>query len=88
MPSGTASARLRKLVMFRLVQKLGEDICYRCARNIETVGELDIEHKGPWFDVAPSPFCALDNVAFSHLSCNASSRRRGARSLRPSPPGV
>jgi hypothetical protein len=55
-PSGTASARLRKLVMFRLVKRLGEDICYRCACKIETVGELSIEHKEPWFDVAPNPF--------------------------------
>jgi hypothetical protein len=47
MPLGIASAKLRKLVRFRLVQSLGEDSCYRCGRKIETVGELSVEHKEP-----------------------------------------
>ncbi len=81
MPSGTASARLRKLVIFRLVQRLGEDICYRCARKVESVGELSSDHKEPWFEVDPSLFWHLDRVAFSHLSCNASSRSGGVRRL-------
>src|SRR5215210_1702608 len=76
-PLGTASARLRKLVMFQLVQRLREDICYRCGRRIETVEELSIEHKEPWFNVDPNLFWDLDNVACSHLSCNVGSRRRG-----------
>lgn len=81
MPLGTASARLRKLVMFQLVQRLGEDICYRCGRRIENVEELSIEHKEPWFNIDPSLFWDLDNVSFSHLSCNAGSRRRGIERL-------
>jgi hypothetical protein len=81
MPLGTTSAKLRKLVMFRLVQRLGEDTCYRCGRKIDTVGELSIEHKEPWCNIDPSLFWDLDNVAFSHLSCNAGSRRRGVESL-------
>jgi hypothetical protein len=81
MPLGTASAKLRRLVMFRLVQRLGEDACYRCGRKIETVGELSIERKEPWFNIDPSLFWDLDNVAFSHLSCNAGSRRRVVESL-------
>jgi hypothetical protein len=82
MPLGTALARLRKLIMFRLVQRLGEDTCYRCGLKIETVKDLSIEHKQPWFDVNPSLFWDLDNVAFSHLSyCNAGNRRRGVERL-------
>jgi hypothetical protein len=77
MPLGTASARLRKLVMFRLTQRLGEDICYRCKQQIETAEEFSIEHKEPWFNVDSSPFWDLDNVAFSHLSCNVGSSRAG-----------
>ena len=68
--------------MFRLVQRLGEDICYRCEGKIKTVQELSIEHKEPWFDVDPELFWALDNVAFSHLSCNVGSRRRGVKRLK------
>jgi hypothetical protein len=82
MPLGTASARLRRLILFRLVQRLGEDVCYRCGRAIETVAELSIEHKKPWFNVDPSLFWDPDNLAFSHLSCSAGSRRRGVERLR------
>jgi hypothetical protein len=81
MPLGTAAARLRKLVMFRLVQRLGEDICYRCGRKMETVKELSIEHMEPWFNVDTNLFWDLNNVAFSHLSCNAGNRRRGVQRL-------
>jgi hypothetical protein len=81
MPLGTASARLRKLVMFQLVRRLGEDVCYRCGRRIETVEELSIEHKKPWFNIDASLFWDLDNVAFSHLSYNAAGRRRGVERL-------
>lgn len=45
MPFGTASARLKKKIMFMLIKKLGEDICYRCGNKIEDVDELSIEHK-------------------------------------------
>lgn len=82
MPLGTASARLRKMVMLWLLQKLGEDLCYRCGARIEAVEELSIEHKDPWFNVDPDLFWDLDNIAFSHLSCNVGSRRRGVERLK------
>ena len=81
MPLGTASARLRKLVMFRLAQKLGEDVCYRCKGKIETAEAFSIEHKEPWFNGDARLFWDLDNVAFSHLSCNVGSRRQGLERL-------
>jgi len=71
MPHGTASARLRKLIFFNLVQRLKQDLCYHCQRKIETVDDLSIEHKRPWLDNDPSLFWDLENIAFSHLSCNA-----------------
>ena len=82
---GTASGRLRKDVMFHLLQKHGENVCYRCKEFIETVKELSIEHKRAWLD-SEDPvglFFDLENVAFSHLSCNISeSRTRNGRRSR------
>ena len=72
MPIGTATRRLRKNLLFRLVKQLGMDGCYQCGRPIEAVEDLSIEHKLPW-QSAPDPvgaFFDLDNIAFSHISCN------------------
>ncbi len=58
--------------MFHLVRKLGENVCHRCSREIETVEELSIEHKQSW-QLADDPvaaFFAIDNLTFSHLLCN------------------
>lgn len=70
MPSGTACNRLRKLVLFRQLQKHKENICVRCNKEIEKVEDLSIEHIKPWEGISAELFWNLDNVAFSHLSCN------------------
>lgn len=78
MPFGTASGRLRKMLMFSLVQRLGIDICHQCKRLIETTEELSIEHESGW-QLADDPvhaFFDLSQVSFSHLDCNI---RAGAR---------
>lgn len=72
MPFGTASARLRKIVLFDLLCRLNEDHCYRCQGQIESVDDLSIEHKEPWLRKDNKLFWDLDNIAFSHLSCNVS----------------
>ena len=72
MPFGTAQNRLRKMILFELLQKTGLNICFQCGKNIETIEELSIEHKIPWLD-SDNPkelFFDLENIAFSHLSCN------------------
>lgn len=75
MPHGTASNRLKKKIMLNLLQKLGEDYCYRCGDKIETPEELSIEHKEFWLDVDVDLFWDLENIAFSHLSCNNQHKR-------------
>ena len=74
----TASAILKKKLLFSLAQRLHEDICYQCAKKIETIEEFSIEHKTPWLD-SDDPvglFFDLDNIAFSHLSCNIREAKR------------
>ena len=80
MNSGTAQHRLRKMIMFMLVQETGRDYCYQCKKQIKTIEELSIEHIQSW-QLADSPretFFDLDNIAFSHLICNvtAASKHR------------
>lgn len=72
MPIGTASNRLRKMILFSMAKKLNLTLCYRCNREIKDIKNFSIEHKIAWLD-SHNPielFFDLDNIAFSHLSCN------------------
>jgi len=74
----TASAQLKKLLMFRMMQELEKDYCFQCHKPIETADDLSVEHRVPWLS-APDPkasFFDLSNVAFSHLSCNSAAASR------------
>lgn len=70
MPFGTASNNLRKQILFKYVQKVGDNFCYVCNEEIMAVDDLSIEHKERWLNVNPDLFWDLDNIAFSHLHCN------------------
>lgn len=77
-PSGTASNRLKKLIMFNLLKQLNKNFCHQCGSEIESEDQLSIEHKVPWLD-SENPvknFFDLQNIAFSHHSCNCSAARR------------
>ncbi len=65
MDNSTASHKLRKLILFSLVQQTAQDICFRCQTKIETVEEISIEHKMPWLDSSNpvSIFFDLTNLA-------------------------
>lgn len=76
MPHGTASHKLRKMILFSLVQRIGEDVCYRCGRKIENLEQFSIEHKKKWLGIDAKLFWDLDNIAFSHLSCNSENADR------------
>ena len=67
MPHGTACNRLRKMVLFNLLQRHGENICFKCSETIEHADDLSIEHKEPWEGVSVELFWSLENIAFSHL---------------------
>ena len=83
MAHSVARFRLNKIILFNLLYKHKENVCYRCTRKIDTIDELSIEHKQPWF-YSPDPFRMffdLENIAFSHLKCNSS--EGGKRNKRP-----
>lgn len=78
MPFGTASAKLRKSLLFQFAQRLMLDTCYQCKDKIDDIDEFSIEHTTPWFN-SKDPvgmFFNLDNIAFSHISCNVAAAKR------------
>lgn len=76
--AGTASSRLKKIVMYNLAKKLDENYCFQCGLEIESYDEFTIEHKVPWLD-SETPkelFFSIDNIAFSHYKCNIAAARK------------
>jgi hypothetical protein len=74
MPWGTAAHRLRQRLFFSLLVKLGENVCFKCGKHIESSSELSIEHKQDWLDNDPALFWDESNVAYSHRKCNKAGR--------------
>lgn len=80
MPYGTACARLRKALLYECASRLGLCVCFQCGEPIEDVESFSIDHKEAWMS-ANDPvdaFFNLDNIAFSHLSCNIKAASRQA----------
>lgn len=72
----TAQAKLKKLIMFNFLEKLGKDKCYRCDK-LMTVENYSIDHKIPWLD-SENPvqlFFDIKNIEFSHFICNIKEAR-------------
>jgi hypothetical protein len=74
----TAAHKLRKSIMFDLIQKLELDSCYRCTLKIESIDALSIEHIESWqrSEDPVESFYSLENIAFSHLNCNVGAAYR------------
>lgn len=70
MPYGTASGRLRKNILFYLLSKYRDNICYVCKNEIKIASDLSIEHIQPWEGRSAELFWDLENIAFSHSRCN------------------
>lgn len=76
MNPGTASNRLVKDILFKLITDAGHK-CYRCGGEMLR-SNFSIEHKIAWLD-SHDPvkmYFDLDNIAFSHLKCNVDLSRR------------
>jgi hypothetical protein len=78
----TASNRLRRKVMFMLIQRLKLDECFQCKQLIVDVDDFSIEHKKPWLGEDTRLFWDLGNIAFSHKACNSAAARHYKRQGR------
>lgn len=77
MNPSTAQSRLVKDILWSLVVRTEQNYCYRCHESM-TRETFSIEHKKAWLD-SENPiglFFELDNIAFSHLSCNSTYSRK------------
>jgi len=81
MPIGTAANRLRRMILFDLVRKLGLDTCIRCGLQIEEIEQFSIDHIEPWLDASPDLFWDLDNMGFAHKHCNSAAGRRNPKAF-------
>ena len=85
MNPGTASNRLKKNLLFEFAKRLDIHWCYQCGAEIEDCDDFTIEHKTPWLH-SEDPrglFFDIDNIAFSHKSCNYKAARN--RQGKPCP---
>src|SRR6266478_8243444 len=78
MSFGKAGAILRKNLLFILATKCNLDFCFRCGNQIKDLNDFTIDHKISWlYSANPSNlFFDVNNVAFSHASCNLGARNR------------
>jgi hypothetical protein len=88
MSMGTATHRLRKMVLFELLKRYKENICFRCGKEINDLLELTIEHKEPWLHVSPDLFWDVSNIAFSHSRCNRPDRPVYNKKRKEGPQGT
>ena len=77
MNPSTASQRLLKDILWSYVVKSGDDYCYVCKERMLRE-DFSIEHKEPWLhsDDPVGLFFDIDNISYSHKSCNYSNARK------------
>jgi len=78
-----ATGRLRKAIILRLLQRLGEANCFRCSGKIDTPEDLTIDHKRNWLNADVALFWDLENIAFSHPRCNSKANGQSERTHCP-----
>ena len=71
----TAVRQLNRLIILHLLKQSKLNYCFRCKEEIVSVAELSIDHKIDWLDNDPLLFWDMQNIAYSHLTCNAQSGR-------------
>jgi hypothetical protein len=62
----TACNKLRRMVMFHVLQRHKENVCFKCGEEILSAEDLTLEHKEAWQGAGPDLFWDLNNIAFSH----------------------
>ncbi|QFP93877.1 hypothetical protein [Pectobacterium phage Wc4-1] len=80
MHPSTASAHLIKDILFKFVCDSGKNKCHHCGEPMMR-DTFSVEHKTPWLD-SDNPielYFNLNNIGFSHLSCNIKASRNGRK---------
>lgn len=80
MNPSTASARLLKDIIYQYAVVDHDVKCHRCGEEMSREA-FSIEHKVPWLH-SENPhelYFDLENISFSHLSCNVRSARKPSK---------
>lgn len=79
----TAQAILLKDILWKLIQETNQTKCFVCGEEM-TRETFSIEHKEEWLNKenAKELFFDLNNISFSHLSCNISRSSKRKRSAK------
>ena len=59
-PYGTATSKLRKMLLFDFAKRLNLLNCYRCSKPILNIQEFTIDHKKFWYKVSIDLFYDLN----------------------------
>lgn len=78
-----ARYKLSKMLLFKMAHEAGYGDCFQCGRLIDDIDTFSVDHKQPWRDVDAALFWDLNNIAFSHLSCNSRAAKRGGEPIPP-----
>ena len=84
MSYSTASNRLKKMLFYKLVKENNLHYCYRCEDEIESHTDLSIDHMESWLDSSTDLFWDLDNISYSHISCNSAKSASSSMNVHPS----
>lgn len=90
-PHGTAMGKLRLKILFHILKKYGENICFKCGKKISKMDDLSIEHKQPWEGHPENNnrrFWHMSNISFSHRKCNRPHTRGGIKLRKTGPKGT
>lgn len=82
MNPSTAQGRLVKDILWNLLIKTNQNICCKCNKEMSRE-TFSIEHIIPWLDSSDPVklFFDLENIGFSHISCNIADIRRPTKEL-------
>jgi len=83
MDYGSARQKLVKNLLFTFAKRLSMDICYRCNKPIDNIDDFSIDHKKSWLHNSPDLFFDVDNVSFSHCSCNYGASAETRKKIGP-----
>jgi hypothetical protein len=72
------------MLFFSLVKKLELDTCHRCNERITDYKQLSIDHIETWLNKSNDLFWDINNIAYSHLSCNSAKSASSTENPHPS----
>jgi hypothetical protein len=75
----SARLKLMRMIIFDYARKDGTLKCFRCGKEILSYEDTTIDHIKDWRNVDPVLFWDLENISYSHYSCNVKGNRKGKK---------